>query len=235
MIMLKFRLQGIDTDLEIELKRSKEYYDWRNEGKPKDLQTEIIFCNDIDACPVGTVEWINEILGNQKPLVPPKEWVWNKNIYGTRGGIFTGSRVPVDIDSKWVYLKSATIIKSEENGWYRPGQEVKEDTYVWREQFPSPILGEFRVFLGRDGQILDIRNYEGYTVWPDIHEVIEKADLIFNHYKRAITFDVVVLETGTHLLEVHDYFALGLYGFNNRARLPFLVWDWWCYGSRIHK
>ena len=90
---MKFKLQGIDTDLEIELKRSKRYYDWSNEGKPDYLKTDIVFCNDPDACPVGTVEWITQEL--RTPLFPvllPTDLDYK--YVGREIGQFSGTLVP---------------------------------------------------------------------------------------------------------------------------------------------
>lgn len=223
---MKFKLQGIDTDLEIELKRSKRYYDWSNEGKPDYLKTNIIFCDDLDACPVGTVEWITQEL--RAPLFPVLLPTDLDYMYvGRKIGQFSGAQVP-DLPFDKVFIKSGLTVKHQDNGWYAPKESLTEGFYTWSEKFKSPILGEFRVFLGRRGEILDIRNYIGYSVWPDIRKVKNLAEILYNKHQRAISFDVVVLEDrNTYLLEIHDYWALGLYGFSDLKTIPFLVWDWY--------
>lgn len=231
--MMKFCLQGINTDLEIELKRSKEYYDWSNEGKPDTLQTKIVFCNDSDACPVGTVEWTEQFLGLcPSPLNITEDLDFA--ILGREYGLFEGNQVPTKLECSRIFIKSRTKVKHQENGWHKPGELLMNDSYIWFEKFSSPIVGEFRVFLGRDGEILDIRNYIGYKVWPSIKRIGVIARELYKKINRAFSFDVVVLEDGqTYLLEIHDYWALGLYGFSNVQKLPFLIWDWFKYENSI--
>lgn len=222
--MMKFNLQGGNTDLEIELKRSKEYYDWSNEGKPDSLKTEIIFCKDPDACPVGTVEWVEQELGYEPAPLNLEDLDFN--IVGREYGYFEGNQVP-KIDLPRVYVKSRTKVKHQENGWHKPGELLMPGSYTWFEEFKSPIVGEYRVFLDRNGEILDIKNYIGYKYWPSIERVKVIAKNLYKKYNRAFSFDVVVLRNGlTYLLEIHDYWALGLYGFSNVQKLPFLLWDW---------
>lgn len=225
---MKFNLQGIDTDLEIELKRSKEFFDWHNEGKPEELKTLIEFTSDSDSCPVGSVEFVEGALGfSPNPLTIPDT---TPNEYlGRKRWVFEGNQVPKNIKQEKVFVKSILKIKSLENGWYKPGDMLDSlSTYECFERFRAPILGEYRVFLGRQGQVLDIRNYIGFETWPNVERIKEIASFLFSHYNRPFSFDVVVLESGeTYLLELHDYWSLGLYGFSDLQKLPFLIWDWY--------
>lgn len=212
-----FNLQGKNTDLEVELLKSKEYYDWLNDGKPEELQTHISF--GPSGIPVGTIEFVESQIGPQKPLIPPdhlRKWLKREHGEFISGCILEGE----------VYVKSTTRLKHPLNGFLSSGKLITSGPWFWTEKIPE-ILGEFRVFLGRRGEILDIRNYVGFEVWPNVLEVREMAKEIFEYYGRAVSFDVIVTPTCTRLLEIHDYFALGLYGFSDPAKLPFLINSWY--------
>lgn len=218
MTKLGFNLQGIDSDLEIEIKKSKEYFEWRNTGLPKELKTEIVFDKDPSFCPVGSIEFTESILGPQKPLIPPPSLrKWFGRAYGEK-------EIP---HGKRVFLKSINHLKDPGNGWYSDKDLYPEGEWFWTEEVRD-VIGEFRVFLYRRGEILDIRNYIGFETWPNMKVIENMARDIFEYYERPVSFDVMVnSEGGTFLLEIHDYFALGLYGFSNPGKIPYLLLDWY--------
>lgn len=206
-----FNLQGAGTDLELELVKSKKYYDWLNEGKDENLQTHIFF--DSSGIPVGTIEFVESILGPQKPLdISP--WIHREH------------REFEDVCPARGYVKSMTKLKDPLNGIWEAG-ESHPGKWFWTEEIKG-VTGEYRVFLGRNGEILDVRNYVGWKNWPSAESLIVLAGNIFDCYDRPLSFDVMLTKTDDiHLLEIHDYFALGLYGFSDPAKLPFLINDWY--------
>lgn len=222
--VLKFNLQGIDTDLELELKKSKEYFDWRNKGKSDWMRTEIEFSSDLDVCPVGSIEFVEKILGKSlKPNIPPpplRHWLGRKH-----GEFKDVSPEEIAVSSSHTYVKSMDKLKDPENGWWSLGIKKRGN---WFFTEGVNVSGEFRVFLGRYGEVLDIRNYVGFEVWPNINIVRSMAKEIFEYYKRPMSFDVMVTDDNrTLLLEIHDYFALGLYGFSDLSKTPYLILDWY--------
>jgi len=49
----------------------------------------------------------------------------------------------------------------------------------------------------------------------------------------AYTLDVGVVNDKTYIIEVHDFFSCGLYGFSNHQILPFMFSRW--FNSFINK
>ena len=54
--------------------------------------------------------------------------------------------------------------------------------------------------------------------------------LIYSNSPHAYTLDVGVTENGeTVVIEVHDFFSCGLYGFLRTDKLPYMFWRWYFY------
>lgn len=114
--------------------------------------------------------------------------------------------------------KSMTTIKSSNNGWYRHYQG-KEPMMFTREV--KNICSEWRAFVC-DGEITGMKCYTRFPFsLPNIkycNTVVSKIEKECNI--RSYTLDLMVLEDGTtDILELHDFFACGLYGFSNPAAL----------------
>lgn len=76
------------------------------------------------------------------------------------------------------------------------------------------IESEWRCFVFRN-KIVGIKNYQGeFLNVPNI-EVIEDMINTYNKPNKAYTIDVGVVNGETILIEVHDFFSCGLYGFND--------------------
>ena len=110
--------------------------------------------------------------------------------------------------------KSRTAIKSDLNGWYTEyhGDEPMQFTGEVKD-----IRSEWRLFVC-DGEILGLKCYAGQAFLPPDMEycksVVDAVDR--NGGLRAYALDVMVLGNGdTDILELHDFFACGLYGFSD--------------------
>lgn len=77
------------------------------------------------------------------------------------------------------------------------------------------IESEWRGFVF-NGELLDIRCYTGrFDVFPDV-ELVREMIKAYQHSPRAYTIDVGVnKDKGTFLIECHQFFSCGLYGFDN--------------------
>lgn len=114
--------------------------------------------------------------------------------------------------------KPLTTIKSDRNGWYTKyhGSEAMQFTSEVKN-----ICSEWRLFVC-DGEILGLKCYAGQAFLPPdmeyCKEVVDAVDK--NGGLRAYTLDMMVLAYGaTDILELHDFFACGLYGFANPVAL----------------
>ena len=241
--IIKFYLQSqhtnvVPTDMEVEILRSVEYWKWKNLGLDSDLQTEIVISKDPgpDVIPLGSVEFckdytlkIDQLKGNAifKPLGIPDCMKESKYL----GRIYQYHSPNSDFlcpEGSW-FVKSRNICKFVGNGWYNRGDSLPVvPGGVDLTSRLNDIVGEFRVFLGRRGEIKDVRNYIGWEVWPNKNTLLRFAELLYNEIQRPLSFDVVVTSSGnTYFLEAHDYWALGLYGFSEPQSLPFYIKDWW--------
>src|SRR5690606_4461623 len=87
------------------------------------------------------------------------------------------------------------------------------------------IESEWRAFI-YNKNLVGLQNYSGrFDVFPDV----EKIKAMINHYKSqpiAFTLDVAVSCDKTVIIEVHDFFSCGLYGFSEHKYLPFMFSRW---------
>lgn len=243
-MMMKFILQDykIRPDFQMELLRAKEYWDWRNNGKPDEQKTiiEILGENDLgieDGCPVGSVEfcldWFKKYYGKQpQPMNVPK----SLSYVVTSGRFIVNYTLPKDLDLlredfkdyRLVYLKSNDLIKSSINGKYPIDDSIFE-LLEGQIQVSSPddIDSEWRVFIYR-GKIIDIKCYSGDPFNIPGKTRVEKIIKTFENPPIAYTLDLYMPKnfTTSYVMEVHDFFSCGLYGFSCYEKYPFMLWRW---------
>lgn len=82
------------------------------------------------------------------------------------------------------------------------------------------IQSEWRCFV-KDGHLLDIKCYSGdFEIMPDI-KVIDKMIADYKDCPPAYTLDVAINDKNeTVIIECHNFFSCGLYGFNDYQHLP---------------
>lgn len=89
--------------------------------------------------------------------------------------------------------------------------QVISSTGTYQVSEVIEIDSEWRCFIYRE--LEDIRCYSGdFRVFPDIH-IINKMIIAYN--KECYTLDVGIVKGRTVIIEVHDFFSCGLYGFNS--------------------
>lgn len=188
-------------------------------------------------CPIGSVEfvcgWFQHFFGDDvvpKPLNIPKilqAYDFTKRFLTTEI-VNSEFRIKTESFTSDVFVKDVNKIKSENNGLYHLGyKDVPYGTYQVSTLIKE-IKAEFRCFVF-ENQLLDIRLYNGdYKILPDF----EKINYMIDTYKEdapvAYTLDVAINEYDeTIIIEVHDFFSCGLYGFMPTNRLPFMFWRWY--------
>ncbi|MCM1167221.1 MAG: ATP-grasp domain-containing protein [Lachnospiraceae bacterium] len=172
--------------------------------------------------PVGSVEfaldWFKQAgIENIKPLNIPKElWEYCRHYitidkYSNVSGHFM--------------MKDTDKIKAENNGEYFFHGVGGDDKKYFLSRWVEDVKSEWRAFI-YDGDVRDIRCYSGDPwVIPDKAYVEEIAKIYSDiSKKRAFTLDVMVTDCKTDIVELHDFFSCGLYGFEDYSVLP-LMWS----------
>ena len=87
------------------------------------------------------------------------------------------------------------------------------------------IDSEWRVFVFNQ-TLYGIQNYSGdFTMFPDVKLIKE---MIKNYNNNgAYTLDIGINNDGTFIIECHDFFSCGLYGFSDYKMLPLMFINTW--------
>lgn len=119
-------------------------------------------------------------------------------------------------DDNVFFVKSLNHFKSFKD--FLPGTEILgEEAFFVSETID--IESEWRCFVHR-GNLLDARCYSGDFRKNPNYTLVEKIISSYKDAPSSYTLDVGVLESGeTAIIEVHQFFSCGLYGFNNYAKL----------------
>lgn len=241
---MKFLIQTIDGrlrfDFQLELLNA---IDAHNFFHPDDKISYIMgefserFNNPKDLCPVGSVEFVKEYFkihfGKKcipKPKNVPKELMDNTFTKRFIDNIVVNDafRKANQTFSMDLYVKSNDDIKSDLNGIYRNGFQNIPDGNFQVSKLLSGFKSEFRCFVF-ENQLLDVRLYNGdYKIIPDFKKIEGMIEVYGKSAPHAYTLDIGVTEENeTVIIEVHDFFSCGLYGFMPVNKLPYMFWRWY--------
>lgn len=215
------------------------YRAWLSGGDDTDYRHEITENPDgyeIGDVPIGSVEFVNGHLLNHGFGKLTHETIPQ----GLRQPYFLGREV---LTGKWeevqalpgdeVFVKPGRYPKSFEamtlgkNAALLPTPLQKADEPLFLSEVLHDIASEWRVFVRR-GDIMDLRPYS-YDAWPVVPDESMVRQMIDAYIDAppAYALDVAVLGSGrTVLIEVHDFIAIGLYGFESPA-LPAMYASAW--------
>lgn len=217
----------------------------------KQSQTDI---KEDKIIPLGTVEFVMSFVEKMfgegtskyiKPLNVPEPLF----PYAQRHikNITVDEQHPLNIDDfkgGQLYIKSNDKIKADENGLYcnkeKISQEIVNGNYQVSEMIQESdklygyyIASEWRCFVHRD-ELVGLQNYQGdFTQFPNVNTIEEiiyayEWDFGYGIGKKAWTFDVGVLETGeTVLIEAHEFFSCGTYGFEDHNNYYYMIISAW--------
>lgn len=242
---MKFIIQKIDGDIkfdfQLELINSIDAHNFYHpDDKIQIKYGEFLekIDNPEEFCPIGSVEYVLNFFkihfGDEsipRPInVPYKlmDYTFTKRYIDniTIDDNFKETHKSFDID---LYVKSNDVIKSSDNGVYRGGfKNIPNGNYQVSKLLPY-FKSEFRCFV-YEKELLDIRRYSGdYSILPDFDK-IKGMITVYSNSPHAYTLDVGVTENGeTVVIEVHDFFSCGLYGFLRTDKLPYMFWRWYYY------
>lgn len=250
---MQFVFQELDIELDFQnsLRHAREYWRWKSPDTTFDIKfySEVaLMCNPERWCPIGTVEfcedWIEKVckLDYCKPLnIPPSllnisdHILHRQNI--SSGELTTFFYQEARSFNEEYFVKSADKIKDPRNGFYERNEKVAE---VWKGtnvQISSriDIKSEWRCFVFRN-TLVGMKHYLGnmFIVPREaaVHKMIDYIRKSSEDYRPAYTLDVGLVKTKDNYfhvvpIEMHDFFACGLYGFDDMQNLPLMYWNWW--------
>lgn len=154
--------------------------------------------------------------------------------------------------SKRFFVKSNDIIKDPDNGFYDVIPDNKDGSMTMEARFQAcagggqtvhkifkskavpffvgcqvstvldEIISEWRVFVYK-GKGVGVENYSGDPFkFPNVDR-INKFIEAFKSAPEAYTLDVAVTEGGTWVIECHDFFSCGLYGWEDYRNYPYML------------
>ena len=171
----------------------------------------------LDYVPIGSVEFVLDFLKQYhdingiKPLHIPKQLM--KPDYLKRS-CYISNKEDIKLN-KAKFIKNIDKIKSY--------TEISDNINAAPEgnYFVSDIVeidSEWRSFV-YNNELVGLQNYLGdFTLFPCV-ELIKKMIADYN-YSYPYTLDVGINSNGTFILECHDFFSCGLYGFADHRILP---------------
>ncbi|MCP4255497.1 MAG: ATP-grasp domain-containing protein [Candidatus Scalindua sp.] len=218
---MKYLIQTINKkvkhDFSFTLLESIEFQNWLRNDK----SFEVCFTDEPtmpNYIPIGSVEFVSKYITDYygltlKPKNIPieligKNWTGRNVINGTEKDII-GEKFVKSNDR----IKSFTeICKTAPKGNYQISDLID-------------IESEWRAFIF-EGKLVGLQNYSGeFDVFPNV----DKIKAMINAYKTqpiAFTLDVAISNNDTVIIEVHDFFSCGLYGFSEHKILPFMFSKW---------
>ncbi|MFW6377689.1 MAG: ATP-grasp domain-containing protein [bacterium] len=245
---MKFVIQKINKeirhDFSFTLLESIRYHNWLHNGvemKYKfidyrnryDDKTWNFKDYHINYVPVGSVEFVLAYMKHfdvqhPKPMNVPDELI----PYAGRN-IINCTNIELESDD-FVYDKY--FIKSADKIKGLSGILNKNETPItignYQVSNVIEIQSEWRCFVYR-GELVGLQNYSGdFTVFPDIWKIKNMID-DFKSAPIAYTLDVGVNFIGrgdvlkqTFVIECHDFFSCGLYGFADHRIYPHMLQRW---------
>ena len=219
---MKFLIQTIKGeivhDFAFTLLEALRYHKWMGRDYHMYMTTEY-GVDEPGWIPVGSVEFVQDYLKSAYDLtVTPRNVPVELMPKQFSGRAMRNTHIsrPTNVTSLNIHIKSNDNIKQEIDL-----TKVPPGSYQ-----TSPVqdyISEWRTFVWR-GDLVGLQNYAGdFTKFPDLNQI----RYMMKAFKGpcAYTLDLGIYE-GTYVVEVHDFFSVGLYGFADLQLLPLLLGGW---------
>lgn len=223
---------NIVHDFSFELIKAIDYHNWisqSNDYKFELLNDKTIINDGLvknNYIPIGSVEFVLHYINKFYPKIKIKP----KNVpetlfkYAGRKIYNANSNDFVLSELKRHYIKSNDIIKCEFNGFtkYLKGY-LPDGNYQISELIT--IESEWRCFVYQK-KLVGLQNYLGeFTLFPNV-DIIKEIIENYIDAPIAYTLDIGISGDKTFVIEVHDFFSCGLYGFRDHRILPQMFNRW---------
>ncbi len=175
-----------------------------------------------DYVPVGSVDFVTDFLMYfygiiPKPINVPEELfkyagrtIWNANENGFHKGY---GKLFVKSNDK---IKGITGIFNE-NEYNFPVGNYQFSEYI------RGIESEWRCFVYQ-GKLVGVQNYSGeFTIFPNVDKIMGMI-CAYKNAPIAYSLDVGVNDVDTFVIECHNFFSCGLYGFADHNIYPNMLY-----------
>ena len=240
---MRFLIQKIDNevrhDFSFTLLESIRFQTWLVQD-PKAFTVKYVNCKANDNVwffkpyhehyvPVGSVEfvlsWMKRFdVPTPNPINIPEEL---NQPHFTNRPVINGNHMDLEdlVHGKY-FVKSNTKIKGfaemlridDNHSWSIPAGNYQISEYI-------DIQSEWRAFIYQS-KLVGLQNYSGvFSMFPNITMILH----MIHNYKSApiaYTLDVGVNYDDTFIIEVHDFFSCGLYGFAEHKIYPYMLYRW---------
>jgi hypothetical protein len=224
---MKFLIQSNDFghnvlhDFSWTLVQACDFLKWKGEQIEYELSSNVTL--DSNVIPIGSVEFVSYHLSQVfnvqcKPINVPEKL---NSFFFCKRNVFNGYKT--DIKQFPVFVKSMDLLK-DNTYILENSSEIKEleDEHCYQISSVIDIISEWRCFVFK-GKLVGLQNYSGdFTVFPDV-DMIKKIISTWNYECPAYTIDIGINENNeTLVIECHDFYSCGLYGFENKNILPYM-------------
>jgi len=207
-----------EFDFEYLIFESQRYMKWYD-----GTDITIIYDNPTSkSCPIGSVEYVVNFYKQHygvsiKPKNIPKTFL-TEPLFLNRQVSFIAD---FDVNqSEICHVKNNETIKGELDLDNPIGIEVQVSEYI------SDIESEWRAFVFNN-KMVGLHNYSGdFTLMPNVKVIEDMIESYKNEAPISYTLDVMVHNSKTSLVEIHDFFSCGLYGFSDTRIYPIMLYRW---------
>lgn len=243
---MKFLIQKINKeirhDFSFTLLESIRYNNWLHNGvemkckfidyiNPYDFKVWEFKDYHSNYVPVGTVEFVLFYMKwfsipQPLPMNVPDELIPYAGRY-----IYNCNHMDLeDLNMDRYFIKSADKIKGTAGIINKGEIPISQGNYQISDVID--IVSEWRCFVYK-GELVGIQNYSGdFTLFPSVSRIKEMIQT-FKSAPIAYTLDVGVNKIGrsdvliqTFVIECHDFFSCGLYGFSDHRIYPHMLQRW---------
>lgn len=239
-------------DFVFEMINAIEYHNWRTPNSMRIYYSELNDLEKlkddefIKTCiPIGTIEFVYKFIdtfikpnGSKEiyPLNIPDDLIYYQYTKRHVDNIEINNDIMSRVqwyewmrdDALWdtCFIKSNDIIKSSVNDFY------KIDDILDKKLIPNGkyqlsecinIVSEYRCFV-YNNDLKGIQYYSGdFTKFPNVDRIYEMIDVFSDSAPQAYTLDIAITDKKeTVVIEVHEFYSCGLYGFNDYQVLPYM-------------
>lgn len=206
---MNFIIPKFDFDFQWVVADIIKFVNWWNKEEVHTINKEG------EGVPVGSVEFVQGYYGKKiRPINIPfslntEEYLNRKVEYGSLNTV-----------KERKFVKSDEIIKGDTR-IFLPN-DIKHSDEIFMISDEIKIESEYRFFVYKK-EIVGCKHYSGdWELFPNF-SLVKSMISDYKDQPEAYTLDVAIHDGKTSLIEVHDFFSCGLYGFHDPVILKMLI------------